>query len=33
MHGFMVLGAAVRDGARFVDLAADRIRRALGRAS
>jgi acetyl esterase len=31
MHGVLMLGAAIRDGARMVDLAADRLRSALAR--
>jgi acetyl esterase len=31
MHGMLMLGAAIRDGARMVDLAADRLRVALAR--
>ena len=31
MHGVLMLGAGIRDGARMVDLAADRLRAALAR--
>jgi acetyl esterase len=31
MHGVMMLGAALRDGVRMIDLAASRLRSALGR--
>jgi acetyl esterase len=30
MHGFLLLGGALRDGARVVDLVADRLKSALG---
>ena len=33
MHGVIMLGAALRDGARMLDLAADRLRVALAAAS
>ncbi|HEY8090947.1 MAG TPA: alpha/beta hydrolase [Polyangiaceae bacterium] len=33
MHGFLMLGAALREAEQYVDLAADRLRRALARPS